>query len=204
MWNSCGNRRRMLSDAKPWNRLVQPSELAKVPCASLASVLGDHRVAVVADPVGDPRLRLTRRKRDRHERCAQNRARGIVDGSRYSRRAELVSPRRVANRCYQPGRPGARRSCAGVVNIARHVTAAPLRRERSAGTATENWPAHSGRYVQLSRDRVLPQDTALKGAAAGGKSTPETLTTACHAASWLARLWRCGWRIASIGPVNFP
>ena len=36
------------------------------------------------------------------------------------------------------------------------------------------------------------------------KSTPETLTTACHAASWLARSWRCGWRCASIGPVNFP
>jgi hypothetical protein len=33
---------------------------------------------------------------------------------------------------------------------------------------------------------VLPQDTALKGAAEE-KSTPETLTTACHAASWLAR-----------------
>src|SRR5271170_6889150 len=38
----------------------------------------------------------------------------------------------------------------------------------------------------------------------GEKSTPETLTTACHAASWLARSWRCGWRCASIGPVNFP
>ena len=62
-----------------------------------------------------------------------------------------------------------RRRRAQHVNIARHVTAAPLRRERSAGTATENWPAHSGRYVQLSRDRILPQDTALKGAAAGGK-----------------------------------
>ena len=36
------------------------------------------------------------------------------------------------------------------------------------------------------------------------KSLPETLTTACHAASWLARSWRCGWRCASIGPVNFP
>src|SRR5579863_1155759 len=35
------------------------------------------------------------------------------------------------------------------------------------------------------------------------KSTPETLTTACHAASWLARSRKCGWRIASIGPVNF-
>jgi hypothetical protein len=38
----------------------------------------------------------------------------------------------------------------------------------------------------------------------GSKSTPETLTTACHAASWLARSWRCGWRCASIGPENFP
>ena len=40
--------------------------------------------------------------------------------------------------------------------------------------------------------------------AAEEKSTPETLTTACHAASWLARSWRCGWRCASIGPENFP
>ncbi len=36
------------------------------------------------------------------------------------------------------------------------------------------------------------------------KPIPETLTTACHAASWLARSWRCGWRCASIGPGNFP
>jgi hypothetical protein len=27
---------------------------------------------------------------------------------------------------------------------------------------------------------------------AGSKSTPETLTTACHAASWLARSCKCG------------
>ena len=60
-----------------------------------------------------------------------------------------------------------------------------------------------GHQVQLSSDRVLPQGTALKGAAEE-KSTPETLTTACHAASWLARSWRCGWRCASIGPENFP
>ena len=46
--------------------------------------------------------------------------------------------------------------------------------------------ADSGHRDQFSRDRVLPQDTALKGAAEE-KSTPETLTTACQAASWLAR-----------------
>src|SRR5579871_1253525 len=38
----------------------------------------------------------------------------------------------------------------------------------------------------------------------GNRSTPETLTTACHAASWLSRSWRCGWRCTSIGPENFP
>ena len=37
----------------------------------------------------------------------------------------------------------------------------------------------------LDRDRALLQDTALKDAGLG-KSTPETLTMACHAASWLA------------------
>src|SRR5271170_4594774 len=37
----------------------------------------------------------------------------------------------------------------------------------------------------------------------GEKSTPETLTTACHAASWLARSCKCGRRIDSIGPLNF-
>jgi hypothetical protein len=47
-------------------------------------------------------------------------------------------------------------------------------------------PADSGYRDQFSRDRVLLQDTALKDAAEE-KSTPETLTTACHAASWLAR-----------------
>ena len=44
---------------------------------------------------------------------------------------------------------------------------------------------HWGHHVR-QRDRVLAQDTALK-VAAEEKSTPETLTTACHAASWLAR-----------------
>src|SRR5260370_36336033 len=71
------------------------------------------------------------------------------------------------------------------------------------GNGDQDSPAHSNHYVQLSRGRVLPQDTALKGAAAEERSAPETLTTACHAASWLARSWRCGCRIASIGPVNF-
>jgi hypothetical protein len=47
-------------------------------------------------------------------------------------------------------------------------------------------PLRVGQNVQFSRDRVLPQDTALKGAA-DEKSTPETLMTACQAASWLAR-----------------
>ncbi len=42
-------------------------------------------------------------------------------------------------------------------------------------------------------------------AAAEERSTPETSTTARHAASTgLARSWRCGWSCASIGPVNFP
>src|ERR1017187_1104589 len=71
MWNSCGNPSRRFSGAKLGNKLVLPAELAKVPRARLASVLVDHRVAVVAGPVGNPRLRLTRRKRDRHERRAQ-------------------------------------------------------------------------------------------------------------------------------------
>src|SRR5580692_5141533 len=57
------------------------------------------------------------------------------------------------------------------------------RRDRSAGTATQDL----GHHVQFSRGRVFAQDTALEGAAAEEKSTPETLTTACHAASWLAR-----------------
>ena len=38
----------------------------------------------------------------------------------------------------------------------------------------------------ISPRPALLQDTALKDAAEE-KSTPETLTTACHAASWLAR-----------------
>jgi hypothetical protein len=38
----------------------------------------------------------------------------------------------------------------------------------------------------ISLRPALLQDTALQGAAEE-KSTPETLTTACHAASWLAR-----------------
>ncbi len=37
---------------------------------------------------------------------------------------------------------------------------------------------------------ALLQDTALKDAGLDN-STPETLTTACHAASWLSRSWRC-------------
>jgi hypothetical protein len=38
----------------------------------------------------------------------------------------------------------------------------------------------------ISPRPALLQDTALKDAGLD-KSTPETLTTACHAASWLAR-----------------
>ncbi len=55
----------------------------------------------------------------------------------------------------------------------------------------------------ISPRPALLQDAALKDAGLD-KSTPETLTTACHAASWLARSWRCGWRCTSIGPENFP
>ena len=40
----------------------------------------------------------------------------------------------------------------------------------------------AGHHVQFSRDRVLLQDTAVNGASEE-TSTPETLTTACHAAS---------------------
>jgi hypothetical protein len=42
----------------------------------------------------------------------------------------------------------------------------------------------------ISPRPALLQDTALEDAVEE-KSTPETLTTACHAASWLARSWRC-------------
>jgi hypothetical protein len=64
------------------------------------------------------------------------------------------------------------------------------------------------RLLMLVTATILPrpallQDTALT-VSVEDKSTPETLTTACHAASWLARSWRCGWRYASIGPENFP
>ena|SRR5471032_2078791 len=54
----------------------------------------------------------------------------------------------------------------------------------------------------ISTRPALLQGAALKDAGCD-KSTPETLTAACHAASWLARSRKCGWRIATIGPVNF-
>jgi hypothetical protein len=57
---------------------------------------------------------------------------------------------------------------------------------RQRDTRTQDSPAHLGDHVQFSRERVLPQDAALKGVEEE-KSTPETLTTACQAASWLAR-----------------
>src|SRR5579863_6176799 len=63
----------------------------------------------------------------------------------------------------------------------------------------------------LSRRRIfyvygpfVVDDPTATRAGRAMKSTPETLTTACHAASWLARSWRCGWRCTSIGPENFP
>src|SRR5271165_5532810 len=62
----------------------------------------------------------------------------------------------------------------------------------------------SAELRRFRRRSGVPQDIALNGTAAEEKSAPETLTTACHAASWLARSWRCGWSCASIGPVNFP
>ncbi|GCC48389.1 hypothetical protein chiPu_0032759, partial [Chiloscyllium punctatum] len=57
--------------------------------------------------------------------------------------------------------------------------------------------------VSVQPRLALRQDTALKDAGRD-KSAPETLTTACHAASWLARSWRCGSLCTSIGPENFP
>ena len=48
-----------------------------------------------------------------------------------------------------------------------------------------------------------PSGHRAQGCWVRDKSTPETLTTACHAASWLARSCKCGWRIASMGPVTF-
>ena len=40
-------------------------------------------------------------------------------------------------------------------------------------------------HVLVARRPALPQDAALMDAGLD-KSMPETLTTACHAASWLA------------------
>src|SRR5260370_16654128 len=59
-----------------------------------------------------------------------------------------------------------------------------------------------GSQRSISSRPALLQDTALKDAGLD-KSTPETLTTACQAASWLVRSCKCGWRIDSIGPLTF-
>jgi len=53
---------------------------------------------------------------------------------------------------------------------------------RRSGTKSTSASTRS----KISRDRVLPQASAPTGAAEE-KSAPETLTTACHAASWLVR-----------------
>ena len=54
---------------------------------------------------------------------------------------------------------------------------------REAGRRQFRTVRYDNRSVMVfSRERVLPQDTVRKGAAEE-KSTPETLTTACHAAS---------------------
>src|SRR5260370_1896955 len=55
---------------------------------------------------------------------------------------------------------------------------------------------------QISRDWAIVQDNPVQ-VCREEKSIPETLTTACQAASWLVRSCKCGGRIDSIGPLNF-
>src|SRR5579883_2077265 len=73
-----------------------------------------------------------------------------------------------------------------------------------------DWPARapmtSSPHALCCTNRAgevdVEKDTAPM--ASEDKLTPETLTIACQAASWLVRSCRCGWRCTSIGPVNVP
>ena len=80
------------------------------------------------------------------------------------------------------------------------VEASQPRRDRSPRTATGC--QHICVTTSIQPDRVLPQDTALKGAAEQ-TSTPETVTTACHAASWFGTFnTLAAVHLAIFGPVG--